>query len=80
MRLSKQKPLNWFTELFTIGYLKTHTFSTIFIYAILIIAIIGFISVMKSFTPLALGVFVLKLIFALVIIYLIKLFFEKYRI
>ncbi|HOZ35574.1 MAG TPA: hypothetical protein PLK55_01150, partial [archaeon] len=65
MRLSKQKPLNWFTELFTIGYLKTHTFSTIFIYAILIIAIIGFISVMKSFTPLALGVFVLKLIFAL---------------
>lgn len=75
MRLSKQKPLNWFTELFTIGYLKTHTFSTIFIYAILIIAIIGFISVMKSFTPLALGVFVLKLIFALAVIYLIKLFF-----
>jgi hypothetical protein len=36
--------------------------------------------VMKSFTPLALGVFVLKLIFALVIIYLIKLFFEKYKI
>lgn len=80
MRLSKQKPLDWFTELFTIGYLKTHTFSTIFIYAILVIAIIGFISVMKSFTTLALGVFVLKLIFALVIIYLIKLFFEKYRI
>jgi hypothetical protein len=80
MQLSKQKPLDWFTELFTIGYLKAHTFSTIFIYAILVIAISGLISTIKSFTTLALGVFIIKLIFTLVVIYLIKLFFEKYRI
>lgn len=80
MRLSKTKPLNWFTELFTIGYLKTHTFSTIFIYAILVIAIVGFISTFSKFTSLSLGAFIIKLLFTFIVIYLIKLFFEKYRI
>lgn len=79
MQLSESKPLSWYTEIFTCGYFRTHTFSTIFIYAIIVIAIIGFISVIKSFTALVLWTFVLKLIFTFAVIYLIKLFFEKYR-
>ena len=79
MQLSESKPLSWYTEIFTCRYFKTHTFSTIFIYAIIVIAIIGFISVMNSFTILTLWAFVLKLIFAFAVIYLIKLFFEEYR-
>lgn len=78
MQINKLKPLSWYTEIFTSSYLKTHTFSTIFIYAIFVIAIIDFIS-MKSYTTLALWVFGLKFVFALAAIYLIKMFFERYR-
>jgi hypothetical protein len=80
MQLSKRKPLDWFTELFTVGYLRIHTFSTIFIYAILVIAIIGFFSVITKFTFLEFSLYFLKLIFTFAVIYLIKLFFEKYKI
>ena len=80
MQLSKKKSLDWFTEIFTIRYLKIHTFSTIFIYSILVMAVLGFFSVIKKFTFLEFSLYFLKLIFAFAVIYLLKLFFEKYKI
>ncbi len=80
MQLSKRRPLDWFTEIFTVGYIRSHIFSTLFIYSILLIAILGFIKQFSKFTILTLVIFILKLLFAFVVIYLIKLFFEKYKL
>ncbi|MFA5745488.1 MAG: hypothetical protein WCX82_03235 [archaeon] len=78
--LQKVKPIEWFLETFTTRYLKQHTFSTIFIYAILVIVLFGFINQFSKFTLGAFGIFILKLIFTIVVICLIKLFFENYNL
>ncbi len=80
MQLSKSKPLSWFTEIFTDSYFRTHIFSTIFIYTILFTILIALINEIKMFSFLSFGKFILKVIFSVLIIYLIKLFFEKYNI
>jgi len=78
--LQKTKPLDWFLETFTTGYLKQHTFSTIFIYAILVIALFGFINQFSKFTIESFGIFILKLLFTFAVVCLIKLFFENYNL
>ena len=80
MQLSKSKPLSWYTEIFTSGYFRTHTFSTLFIYAIFVIILIALINEIRTFEILYFGKFILKVVFSILIIYLIKLFFEKFNI
>lgn len=80
MQLGKTKPISWFTEIFSKSYFKTHIFSATFIYAIFIIILIALINEVKYFTFLSFSKYILKVIFSIVIVYLLKLFFEKYKI
>ncbi len=80
MGLGKSKPLSWFTEIFTKDYFKTHVFSTIFIYAIFLIILMGLVQEIRSFSLASFGAFLLHVLFAGIVICLIKLFFEKYKL